>query len=144
MAAVMLLLSFDRGEEYCDEYVSAHISQELHIQSLPNFLHMLPMTVPRSSSGSVAIHYEFPVLWIMSCFLMLWSQYQCVTTGASSLQQYPCPIVLVLCCPKRQWAPRLEKLRDGGVKCVMHQCRIGNYKTVLEELLLFGVISCMQ
>jgi len=45
--------------ECCDEYVCvcvclpASISWELHAQSLPIFLRMLPMAMVRSSSGSV-------------------------------------------------------------------------------------------
>ena len=39
------------------------ISSELHVQSSPNLLCMLPMAEARSSGG-VVIHYVFPVLWI--------------------------------------------------------------------------------
>ena len=39
-----------------------------NVQSLPNFLCMLPMAVAQSSSGIVAVHYVLTVLWITSCF----------------------------------------------------------------------------
>jgi len=47
--------------KYCDEYVClcvclfAMISQEPHVRSLPNVLCTLPMSVSRSSSGTLTI-----------------------------------------------------------------------------------------
>ena len=47
--------------KYCDEYaclcvcLSATVSQEPHARSLPNFLCTLPMSVSRSSSGTLTI-----------------------------------------------------------------------------------------
>jgi len=35
-----------------------------------NFLFMLPMAVPRSSSGGVVIRYVLPVLWMTSYLLI--------------------------------------------------------------------------
>jgi len=51
--------------KYCDECVclSARISPEPHVRSLPNFLCMLSMAMARSSSGVIAISYVLPVLW---------------------------------------------------------------------------------
>jgi len=60
--------------EYCDEHVclsvcvclSTIISPELHIQSLPNFLCMLPMAMAWFFFDSIVICYVFPVLWMTS------------------------------------------------------------------------------
>jgi len=41
----------------------ARISQELHVQSLPHNLRVLPTVVARSCCGNVAICYELPVDW---------------------------------------------------------------------------------
>ena len=46
--------------------LSASISPEIHVRSLPNFCCMLPTAVARSSSGSVTISYVLPVLWMTS------------------------------------------------------------------------------
>jgi len=50
--------------------LSATTSLELHVRSSPNCLHMLPMAVARSSSGSVVMRYVLPVLWMTSCLLI--------------------------------------------------------------------------
>jgi len=42
------------------------ISLELHVQSLPYCLYVLPIAVTYSSSGSVAIHCVLLVLWMTS------------------------------------------------------------------------------
>jgi len=47
--------------------LSASVSPEARVQSLPNFHSMLPMSVAQSSSGGVAICYVLPVLWMTSC-----------------------------------------------------------------------------
>jgi len=71
-----------RGAEYRDErvclsvcvcvcvWLSTIISSELHIQSSPNCLTMLPMAVARFSSGGVVICYVLPVLWMTSYLLI--------------------------------------------------------------------------
>jgi len=41
--------------------LSMSISFELRVQSLRNFLCLLPMAMARSSSGGVAIHYILPL-----------------------------------------------------------------------------------
>jgi len=63
----------DRGAEYCDERVYVCLSVRDHIFEttrpiFTNFLCMLPMSVARSSSGSIVIWYVFPVLWMTSYF----------------------------------------------------------------------------
>ena len=53
------------GSEYCDDHVclsvcvclSANISLEIHVLSLPKILCMLPMSVAQSFSGGIAIRY---------------------------------------------------------------------------------------
>jgi len=45
--------------------VSVTVSSPLHVQSLPNFLSMLPLAVAQSCSGGVVIRYVLPVLWVM-------------------------------------------------------------------------------
>ena len=57
--------------------VSASISPEQHVQSLP-VLRMLLTTVTRFSSGSVAKRYVhlYPVLWMTSCLNILASNRQ--------------------------------------------------------------------
>ena len=50
--------------------LSARMSSELYIRSSPNFLYMLPMAMPWSSSGSIVIHYVLPVLWMTSYLLI--------------------------------------------------------------------------
>ena len=66
--------------QYCDDHVclslclsasvcvclSAIISSELHVRSLPIFLCVLRMAVARSSYDGVAIRYVLPVLWMTS------------------------------------------------------------------------------
>ena len=48
--------------------LSAHIHQESHVQTLPNFRSVLLAVAARSSSGGVAIRYVIlPVLKMMSC-----------------------------------------------------------------------------
>ena len=63
------------GSEYCDDHVclsvcvclSANISLEIHVLSLPKILCMLlPMSVAQSFSGGIAIHYVLSVLWMAS------------------------------------------------------------------------------
>jgi len=64
----------DRAAEYCDERVcvcvcvclSAIISSELHVRSSQKFLYMLAVTLARSFSVGVVIHYIISVLWITS------------------------------------------------------------------------------
>ena len=46
--------------------LSPIISSELHGQSSPNFLCMLPVAVARSSSDGVVVCCVFPVLWMTS------------------------------------------------------------------------------
>jgi len=46
--------------------LSAIISQEPDVHSLPIFLCLLRMAVSRSSSGGVTISYILPVLWMTS------------------------------------------------------------------------------
>lgn len=48
----------------CHERVSAHISQQPHIQTSRNFLHMLTAAVARSSSDHNETRYVLTVLWI--------------------------------------------------------------------------------
>ena len=50
--------------------LSARMSSELYVRSSPNFLYMLPMAMPWSSSGSIVIHYVLPVLWMTSYLLI--------------------------------------------------------------------------
>ena len=62
--------------EYCQQHVyvflcasaclSAKVSPEQHVQSLPNFLCTLPVAMALFSSVSVAIRYALPVLRITS------------------------------------------------------------------------------
>jgi len=65
--------------------LSMSVSQEPHIQTLPNFLCTLPVAMARSSFGSFAI-----VLYLLfcgwRCVFILWTQWQHVTNAASSLQ----------------------------------------------------------
>ena len=64
----------DRAAEYCDERVcvcvcvclSAIIASELHVRSSQKFLYMLAVTLARSFSVGVVIHYIISVLWITS------------------------------------------------------------------------------
>ena len=75
-----LLLCPEMESEYCDERVclsvcvcvclSTIISSELHVRFSPKFLCLLPMVVPRSSSGGVLIGYALPVLWMTSYLLI--------------------------------------------------------------------------
>jgi len=48
--------------------LSDRLSQKLHVKTSQNFLHMLPVTVTRSSSDDNAVRYLLPVLWMTSCF----------------------------------------------------------------------------
>jgi len=50
--------------------MSAHISQDTHIQSIPNSHYMLPVAVAQSCSGGVATCYVYAVLWPTSCLPM--------------------------------------------------------------------------
>jgi len=54
------------GAKHCSQHVclSFHIS---HVQTSPNCLCMLPVTVARSCSDD-SVHYILPVLWMTSCF----------------------------------------------------------------------------
>ena len=47
---------------------ASNISQKPHIRATPNFPCVLPVAVIRSCSGSVAIRYVLPILWVASCF----------------------------------------------------------------------------
>ena len=47
--------------------VRSHVSKTT-VQISPNFLHMLPVVVARSSTDGNAIRYVFPVLRMKSCF----------------------------------------------------------------------------
>jgi len=51
--------------------LSANTFLELHFQSSPNFLCMLPMAVSRSCFGNFAIVYVLLFLWLMSCLHMM-------------------------------------------------------------------------
>jgi len=61
-----------RAAKYCNQRVclsvclSARIS---HFQISPNYLRMLPVAVARFFSDDNAIPDEFPVLWMMLCFI---------------------------------------------------------------------------
>jgi len=50
--------------------LSAHISQKSHVQTSPNFLHMLTVTVVDPPDNS-SIHYVLPVLWTTSCLSLI-------------------------------------------------------------------------
>ena len=66
------LLCPGRGAEYCDQliclcvYLSVSISLKQLDRSARNFVCRFPVAMARSSSGSVALRYVFPVLWMMS------------------------------------------------------------------------------
>jgi len=47
---------------------STRISHKTHVQTLRNFLYMLPVAVARSISDDIATRYELPVLWMTSRF----------------------------------------------------------------------------
>ena len=49
----------------------ARISRRSHVQISPNFLHMLPVAVARSSTACIAIRHVLPVLWMTSCFRIM-------------------------------------------------------------------------
>jgi len=51
--------------------LSAWMSQEPHLQSSWNFLPILLVSVPQSSSDDSAIRYVVPVLWLILCFQVL-------------------------------------------------------------------------
>jgi len=78
-----IFFALGRDAKYCDVFVclSARITQKPHGQTPPNFLCKLPMFLARSSSGGVAIHYVFPVLWMISYFHItaLWHP-MCIST----------------------------------------------------------------
>jgi len=62
-----VLLSPTGGCEDCNLSVglkSTRISQKPQVQTLQNYLYMLPVTVARSSSDDNAILYVLPVLWM--------------------------------------------------------------------------------
>ena len=42
--------------------------KKTYVQTLSNFLYVLPVAVSRSSSGDNAICYVLPVLWMTLCF----------------------------------------------------------------------------
>jgi len=44
------------------------VCPSVNVQSSLSLLCVSPMAVAQSSSGSVAIHHLFPVLWMMLCF----------------------------------------------------------------------------
>jgi len=50
------------------EQTAAHITQYLRDQTSTNFLCMLPVAVPRSSSDGISIRYVLQVLWMTSYF----------------------------------------------------------------------------
>jgi len=52
-------------------YLSASISQKLHVRSLPNFLTLLSMAVVRSATGDVVIRRVLPVS-LMTSFCRQW------------------------------------------------------------------------
>ena len=58
----------ERGVQYCSQHVcmyvclSAGLSKEPDVQTWPYFLSLVPVTVARSSCGSIVMHYELPVV----------------------------------------------------------------------------------
>ena len=51
----------------CSHVRDIYRSSELHGQTSPNFLSMLPMAIAVSFPGGAAIRYVLPVLWMTSC-----------------------------------------------------------------------------
>ena len=49
-------------------YLSARVSQKTNVLTSPNLRRMLPLAAAQSSSGSVAIRYVLPVLWLTVYF----------------------------------------------------------------------------
>ena len=83
---IIMIICTSRGAEYCDQPI--HLSVCLcvcvrvclsvceHISGTPgpifmNFLCRSPMAVARSCSGSIAIRYVLPVLWMTSCLAVM-------------------------------------------------------------------------
>jgi len=54
-------------------FVGEEICTELHVQTSPNFLCMLPMTAARTCSVGVAIRHVLPVVWMTSRFPIMGS-----------------------------------------------------------------------
>ena len=52
------------------------IPKKINVQTLPNFLSML--AVAQSFTGSIAIHYIFPVLWMTSCLPIIPGKTMCI------------------------------------------------------------------
>jgi len=104
-----------RPAEYYDgricTHVRSHASEESHARTSPDFLYCTccPWYVARSFSGSVAICYVLPILWMASCFHIM-DRY---SRGRRCPQQRHCRLI--------HWLMFLLHGIDCEAKSVMHR-----------------------
>jgi len=55
----------------CGSISDARVSQKRQAQTVRNFLYTLPVEVSQSTSDDRAVCYVLPVLWMTSCFHIL-------------------------------------------------------------------------